>query len=78
MTQDEFAEALRRLVSEAEDAGLEPEAIMAELVARMTPLHTAIIGNPQPRARTRPRMLSSTMTLPTRIISGRSGIALAA
>ena len=35
MTQDEFAEALRRLVSEAEDAGLEPEAIMAEPVARV-------------------------------------------
>ena len=31
MTSDEFAEALSRLVGEAEDAGLEPAEILAEI-----------------------------------------------
>ena len=31
MTSDEFAEALRHLVGEAEDAGLDPQEILAEL-----------------------------------------------
>ena len=31
-----------------------------------------------PSARTRPRMLSSTITLPTKIMSGRSGIVFVA
>ena len=30
MTQDDFADAIRRLVAEAEDAGLDPEKILAE------------------------------------------------
>ena len=32
MTQDKSAEALSRVVSEAADVGLEPEAIMTEFV----------------------------------------------
>ena len=31
MTTAEFADALSRLVGEAEDAGLEPEQVLAEL-----------------------------------------------
>ena len=31
MTADQFAEALARLVGEAEDAGLEPGEILAEI-----------------------------------------------
>ena len=31
MTSDEFAEALSRLVGEAEDAGLDPETVLAEI-----------------------------------------------
>ena len=31
MTADQFAEALSRLVGEAEDAGLEPQQVLAEL-----------------------------------------------
>ena len=31
MTQEQFAEALARLVAEAEDAGLDPEKILAEI-----------------------------------------------
>ena len=31
MTSDEFAEALSRLVGEAEDAGLDPERILAKI-----------------------------------------------
>ena len=31
MTSDEFAEALSRLVGEAEDAGLEPQELLAEI-----------------------------------------------
>ena len=31
MTADEFAEALSRLVGEAEDAGLDPQKILAEI-----------------------------------------------
>ena len=33
MTSNEFAEALSQLVGEAEDAGLEPETILAEGLA---------------------------------------------
>jgi hypothetical protein len=31
MTANDFAEALRRLVGEAEDAGLDPQEILAEI-----------------------------------------------
>ena len=31
MTSDEFAEALSRVVGDAEDAGLDPETILAEI-----------------------------------------------
>jgi hypothetical protein len=78
---------LGHLVGEAEDAGLGQPAMIAVLEeqtqASATTEAAAVVGttlpwSPQLTARMRPRMLSSTMTLPTRIISGRSGIALAA
>ena len=46
MTADEFAEALSRLVAEAEDAGLEPEAIMAELVGMAEAMRLNIAEQP--------------------------------
>ena len=44
MTSEQFAEALSRLVAEAEDAGPEPEAIMAELVGMAAPALRALPG----------------------------------
>ena len=44
MTSDQFAAVLRILVAEAEDAGLEPEAIMAE-PANSTKLTDYRLGN---------------------------------
>ena len=49
MTSDEFAEALSRLVSEAEDAGLDREAILAELEGMAEGMRLSLKENGQCR-----------------------------
>ena len=42
MTSDQFAEALARLVGEAEDAGLDPHEILAELVGMVAAMRLCV------------------------------------